>query len=187
MESRTALVTGAASGIGLAIAEALAEQGCRLLLADLERSDAAAVAERLDAHFIATDLARPEDCRRLTETALKHCDAVDILVNNAGLQRVSPIEDFPDEETLADMGIDDPFGLLGLYHGIPLTERSLTQPSAVPDMIFLYRRPLLDAWAETEGEAAGTTLYDLIRHVLIHEIGHHYGFSDADMDRIEAE
>ncbi|MEN2978675.1 metallopeptidase family protein [Tistrella bauzanensis] len=97
------------------------------------------------------------------------------------------VEDFPDEETLADMGIDDPFGLLGLYHGIPLTERSLTQPSAVPDMIFLYRRPLLDAWAETEGEAAGTTLYDLIRHVLIHEIGHHYGFSDADMDRIEAE
>ncbi|MGV0758443.1 metallopeptidase family protein [Tistrella mobilis] len=97
------------------------------------------------------------------------------------------VEDFPDDETLAEMGIEDPFGLLGLYRGVPLTERSLTQPQAWPDMVFLYRRPLLDAWAETEGEAAGSTLYDLIRHVLIHEIGHHYGFSDEDMERIEAD
>jgi len=113
MPPRTALITGAASGLGLAIAEALAEAGYRLLLADLEQSDGAAVARRLDASFIAADLARGEDCQQLCDRALEASGRVDILVNNAGLQRVSPIEDFADEdwERLIAVMLTAPFRL----------------------------------------------------------------------------
>lgn len=90
------------------------------------------------------------------------------------------IEDFPDEETQRDMELDSPFDLLGLYRGIALTEKSVIDPGGEPDMVFLYRRPILDYWCET-----GEDLVHLIRHVLIHEIGHHFGFSDADMDALE--
>jgi predicted Zn-dependent protease with MMP-like domain len=90
------------------------------------------------------------------------------------------IEDFPDEETEAEMDLDSPFDLLGLYRGVALPHRSLFDVRTTPDMIFLYRRPLLDFWCET-----GQDLAAVVRHVLIHEIGHHFGFSDADMDRIE--
>ena len=92
------------------------------------------------------------------------------------------VQDFADDETLADMGIDDPFELSGLYEGVPLTERSVEQSGTLPERIFLYRRPILDEWADGED-----TLEHLIAHVLIHEVGHHFGLSDADMDRIEAE
>lgn len=94
---------------------------------------------------------------------------------------VIQIEDFPTDEVLAEMEIDSPFDLAGLYQGIPLTEQSVSQPFSGPDMVFLYRRPLLDWWCEENLD-----LEALIRHVLIHEIGHHFGFSDADMERIEA-
>jgi predicted Zn-dependent protease with MMP-like domain len=90
------------------------------------------------------------------------------------------VDDFPDEETMEEMDLESPFDLLGLYRGVDLTRRSvLDQPSAL-DMIYLYRRPLLDYWCETEED-----LTRIVRHVLIHEIGHHFGFSDDDMDRIE--
>ncbi len=91
------------------------------------------------------------------------------------------VEEFPDEETEREMGLESPFDLLGLYHGVELTRRSVTDPPSGPDMIFLYRRPLLDHWCETDEDLA-----DLVRHVLIHEIGHHFGYSDDDMARIEA-
>lgn len=94
---------------------------------------------------------------------------------------VIQIEDFPTDDVLAEMGIDSPFDLAGLYQGVPLTEQSITQPPPLPEMVFLYRRALLDWWCEEEVE-----LESLVRHVLIHEIGHHFGFSDADMERIEA-
>lgn len=97
----------------------------------------------------------------------------------AGL--VIRVEDFPEDEVLAEMGIDSPFDLAGLYQGVPLTEQAITHPRPAIDMVFLYRRPLLDWWCEEEIE-----LQALIRHVLIHEIGHHFGFSDADMEQIEA-
>ena len=90
------------------------------------------------------------------------------------------IEDFPDEETAREMDLESPFDLLGLYRGIALTDKSVGDPGGMPDMVFLYRRPILDYWCET-----GEDLAHLIRHVLVHEIGHHFGFSDADMERLE--
>src|SRR5205085_1358397 len=90
------------------------------------------------------------------------------------------VEDFPDAETEAAMELESPFDLMGLYRGVALPHRSLSDPSPTIDMIFLYRRPILDYWCET-----GEDLGHIVRHVLIHEIGHHFGFSDADMERIE--
>ena len=90
------------------------------------------------------------------------------------------VEDFPDEETERAMGLDSPFDLLGLYRGVALPHKSVSDPRPEIDMIYLYRRPMLDYWCET-----GEDLFDIVRHVLIHEIGHHFGFNDEDMDRIE--
>jgi predicted Zn-dependent protease with MMP-like domain len=94
---------------------------------------------------------------------------------------VIQVEEFPDEETEAAMGLDSPFDILGLYRGVALPHKSVGDPRPDPDMIFLYRRPILDYWCE-----GGEDLACLVRHVLIHEIGHHFGFSDEDMERIEA-
>ena len=91
------------------------------------------------------------------------------------------IEEFPDAETEQEMGLESPFDLLGLYRGVSLGHKSVGQVSSDLDRIFLYRRPLLDYWCET-----GEELTHLVRHVLIHEIGHHFGLSDDDMERIEA-
>jgi predicted Zn-dependent protease with MMP-like domain len=88
--------------------------------------------------------------------------------------------EFPDAETEAAMGLDSPFDLLGLYRGVALPLKSVSDPRPDIDMIFLYRRPILDYWCDT-----GDDLFEVVRHVLIHEIGHHFGFSDADMERIE--
>ena len=90
------------------------------------------------------------------------------------------VEEFPDEETEADMELDSPFDLLGLYRGVSLDRKSVHDVRHDVDMIFLYRRPILDYWSET-----GEDLISIVRHVLIHEIGHHFGLSDEDMERIE--
>jgi predicted Zn-dependent protease with MMP-like domain len=92
------------------------------------------------------------------------------------------VEDFPTDEVLDSLGIESPFDLLGLYSGIDLARKSVSDVTPVPDMVFLYRRPILDYWAEHE-----ETLGAILTHVLVHEIGHHFGLSDADMERIEAE
>ncbi len=94
---------------------------------------------------------------------------------------VIQVSDFPDPKTVEEMALQSPFELLGLYHGVSLTEKSVGATPSDIDMIFLYRRPLLDHWCET-----GEDLATLVRHVLIHEIGHHFGFSDDDMAAIEA-
>ncbi len=94
---------------------------------------------------------------------------------------VIQVEDFPTDEVLRDLGIDSPFDLMGLYHGVSVDKKSVMDSMRVPDMVFLYRRPLLDYWAE-----GSESLGDLVTHVLVHEIGHHFGLSDADMERIEA-
>ena|SRR5918999_3207241 len=90
------------------------------------------------------------------------------------------VEEFPDDETVDDMELESPFDLLGIYHGIDLPRKSVMVSPENVDMIFLFRRPVLDYWCET-----GEDLANLIRHVLVHEIGHHFGFSDEDMERIE--
>ena len=90
------------------------------------------------------------------------------------------IEDFADDETLAALGIEDPFELSGLYRGRPVGEKSVSDNGALPDMITLYRRALLDEWVES-----GETLENLVTHVLVHEVGHHFGLSDDDMHALE--
>ncbi|MGN6154733.1 MAG: metallopeptidase family protein [Sphingomicrobium sp.] len=90
------------------------------------------------------------------------------------------VQDFADDSTLASMGIENPFDLSGLYEGIPLTERSVEQSGTLPERIFLYRRPILDEWAEGE-----ESLEHLVAHVLIHEVGHHFGLSDDDIHALE--
>lgn len=90
------------------------------------------------------------------------------------------VVDFPDDETLAAMDLASPFDLLGLYHGGGRPVPGPDDAGRTPDMVFLYRRPILDYWVET-----GEDLPHLVRHVMIHEIGHHFGFSDDDMHAIE--
>ncbi|MDR6293479.1 MULTISPECIES: metallopeptidase family protein [Inquilinus] len=91
------------------------------------------------------------------------------------------VVDFPDDDTLDEMEIESPYDLLGLYTGTPFGQKTLAVATR-PDMIFLYRRPILDYWCDT-----GEDLGHVVRHVLIHEIGHHFGFSDADMEALEQE
>ena len=90
------------------------------------------------------------------------------------------VEDFADDETLKSMGIEDPFELSGLYEGVPLTGRSVDQSGTLPETVRLFRRPILDEWAD-----GNDTLEHLVSHVLIHEIGHHFGLSDNDMHALE--
>ena len=90
------------------------------------------------------------------------------------------VQEFPDEETLREMDLESPFDLMGLYHGADWAARQSGQEAHLPTMIFLYRRPILDYWAEHE-----ESLEDVVRHVFIHEIGHHLGLSDEAMEAIE--
>jgi predicted Zn-dependent protease with MMP-like domain len=92
------------------------------------------------------------------------------------------IEDFATDEVLKSLGIDSPFDLMGLYQGVSLDRKSVMDSGREPDMVFLYRRAILDYWAESD-----ETLGSLVTHVLIHEIGHHFGLSDADMEALEAQ
>ncbi len=115
--------------------------------------------ERLAAHAFLTI---PADLREKTETILFR------------------IEDFPDDEICRDMELASPFDLLGLYQGVDLAHKSMADTMPDPDVIYLFRRPILDYWCET-----GEDLNHLIRHVLVHEIGHHFGLSDADMEELE--
>ena len=92
------------------------------------------------------------------------------------------VEDFPTDEVLDEMEAESEFDLLGLFQGVGLPFRSNDDSGRLPNMVWLYRRPILDYWAEHD-----ETLGNIIRHVLIHEIGHHFGLSDADMAAIEAQ
>jgi len=91
------------------------------------------------------------------------------------------IEDFAPEHILADMGFDDPYELTGLYDGIPLTEKSSADQPLQPDTIWLFRRPILDEWAERGNQPLG----HLIAHVLVHELAHHFGWSDDDIAAVD--
>ncbi len=106
---------------------------------------------------------------RLPEPFRRHLDGV-----------VFRVEEFADDATLAEMGIEDPFDLTGLYSGRPIGEQSSMVSGELPPIIHLYRRPLLDEWADS-----GVSLEALVSHVIVHEVGHHFGFSDEDMHAIE--
>ncbi len=91
------------------------------------------------------------------------------------------VEEWPDKALLEGFGIENPLGLTGVYEGLPLTERSIEHSGTMPDRIRLFRRPILDEWAERGNE----TLEHLVAHVVIHEVGHHFGLSDEDMHALE--
>jgi acetylglutamate kinase len=120
-----------------------------------------------------------EDILQLAETALealppnlaRHVEGVAILV-----------EDLADDDTVEGLGLENPWELTGLYRGIPLTQRSISDPVQFPDSIVLYRDAILVEWVDT-----GEDLYRLVSSVLVHEIAHHFGYSDADIERIEAD
>jgi predicted Zn-dependent protease with MMP-like domain len=91
------------------------------------------------------------------------------------------VQDFPDDEVVREMGLESPFDILGLYQGHSIA-KPVELSGNLPDTVFLYRRPILDEWAD-----GGDSLEALVAHVLVHEVGHHFGLSDDDMDRIEAQ
>ena len=92
------------------------------------------------------------------------------------------VEDFALDEVLDELGIDSPFDLMGLYQGVSLDRKSVSDVPRGPDLVVLYRRAMLDYWADGD-----ETLGHLVTHVLVHEIGHHFGLSDEDMESIEAD
>jgi len=91
------------------------------------------------------------------------------------------VEDFADDDLLAELGLEDAFGLTGVYEGLPLHAKSIDHTGTMPDRIRLFRRPILDEWAERGDE----TLEHLVAHVLVHEVGHHFGLSDEAMHALE--
>ena len=90
------------------------------------------------------------------------------------------VQDFPDDDVLDELECESAFDLLGLYQGVDLTRKSVSDTAQQPDLVYLYRRPILDYWCDSEEDLA-----HVVRHVLIHEIGHHFGYSDDDMEAIE--
>ncbi len=120
-----------------------------------------------------------DDIIELAEQALASIpEALRAHIKGVGIR----VEDLADDEILATMGIESPYDLTGLYHGTPLGARSVADIARPPDLIFLYRFAILLEWIET-----GDDLADLVRTVLIHEIAHHFGFSDDEIDRLEQE
>ena len=93
---------------------------------------------------------------------------------------VLQIDELADEALLAELGIDHPLDLTGVYEGVPIGDRSVETSGTLPDRIRLFRRAILDEWVED-----GETLEHLVRHILIHEVGHHFGLSDEDMHALE--
>lgn len=120
-----------------------------------------------------------DDIATLAEAAFA---ALPEVFRRAAGEVVFRVDDFPSDEVLDELGIEDPFELTGLYQGVDLTRRSVFDPSPSGSRVFLYRRPILDEWAER----GDVTLGELVTHILVHEIGHHMGLSDPDIDAIEA-
>lgn len=121
-----------------------------------------------------------DDFAALAETAFAQLPAAFRRMTG---QVVFRVDDWAADEVLDALEIDDPYDLTGLYQGVDLAHRSVLDPAPEASMIFLYRRPILDEWS-ARGDV---TLAELIAHVLVHEIGHHFGLSDDDIDAVEAQ
>ena len=138
------------------------------------------------------DMRPPAEPAGLSDLTAPDLDAIETLARaalatlpapfaQAARQIVLRVEDFASDDLLADLEMDDPFELTGLYDGIPLTEKSTFDQPLNPDTIWLFRRPILDEWIERADQPLGA----LVAHVLVHEIAHHFGWSDADIARID--
>jgi predicted Zn-dependent protease with MMP-like domain len=128
-----------------------------------------------DTKFYAPDLALIEALAKAAMASLP--PAYRVAATDVALR----VEDFVSDEHLEEMGLEDPYELTGLYQGIPLTEKSVADQPTAPDVIWLFRRPILDEWAE-RGDIC---LADLVTHVLVHELAHHFGWSDEDIAEID--
>jgi acetylglutamate kinase len=137
------------------------------------------VAVHVDAPMRPTTPPSAEDILEMAEDAL---GAIPEVLRNMVRGTAILVEEVPDDETLSGMGLEHPWELTGLYRGIPLTQRGGGDVRQEPDQIFLYREPILVEWIET-----GEDLFRLVRNVLIHEIGHHFGLSDDEIARLERE
>lgn len=114
----------------------------------------------------------------IAEMARKALESLEELFREPAKAVAIKVEDFADDETLSAMKIENPYELTGLYSGVALTLELHSAPSHMPPMVWLYRMPILDEWAATPG----ITLEELVSHVVIHELGHHFGWSDEEMD-----
>ena len=123
----------------------------------------------------------PPDLTAFEALALAARKALPAPYSEAAQAVVLRVEDFATDRMLAEMGMENPFELTGLYEGIPLTEKSVMDQPFGPDTIWLFRRPILEEWAERGDVPLG----DLVAHVLVHELAHHFGWSDADIAQID--
>ena len=121
------------------------------------------------------------DAALIEALALTVIDALPEAYRAAARAIVLRVEEFPTDEMVESLGIDDPFELSGMYDGVPLTERSVMDQPVRPDAIWLFRRPILDEWAER----GNVTLAELVAHVLVHELAHHFGWSDDDIAAVD--
>ena len=123
----------------------------------------------------------PPDIDRIHALANQALDTLPDAIRKAAGDILLRVADWPDEGMLADLGIEEPLELTGLYEGIPLTEKSVMDVVQQPDTIWLFRRPILDEWAER----GDVTLKALVGHILVHEMAHHFGWSDAQIAAID--
>ncbi len=129
---------------------------------------------------MATNETLPPDLLRIEALAQAAIERLPDLFRRHLAHVLLRVEDFPSDEVMDAMGLESEFDILGLYQGVPMGDKSAMGSGAMPDIIFLYRRPMLDYWADT-----GESLEHIVTHVLVHEVGHHFGLSDDDMERIE--
>lgn len=125
--------------------------------------------------------AKAPDAAQIESLALFACEALPEPFRKAAKDVVLRVDDFADLQMLAGLDIENPFELTGLYDGVPLTQKSVSDQPEQPDMIWLFRRPILDEWAER----GDVTLAALVGHVYIHELAHHFGWSDEDIAAID--
>ncbi|MDZ4394594.1 metallopeptidase family protein [Cypionkella sp.] len=121
------------------------------------------------------------DAAQIEALALAAIADLPLPYRKAAQHVVLRIEDFASDDMLAELGVESPFELTGLYEGIPLTEKSVSDQPLQPDLIWLFRRPILDEWLER----GNVTLQELVTHVLVHELAHHFGWSDAEIGAID--